>query len=319
MSPLGRRSEPVAATPRGAELGLLVLVLIWAVNFSVIKIGLASIAPYGFNALRFPLAALLLAVVLLNSGRLTLPDPGDRTRILVLGVIGTFLYQLLFISGLARSRAGNASVILNLSPVFIAAGTAWLGHERIRPAAWVGIVIAIIGITLVVGSGDAGLGFGTDTLVGDLLMIGASLVWAVYTVGVRDLVLKYGSVFVTSWTLWAGAVLLLLVGIPDLARLGTDVPPVAWWSVAYAGFLGLGVSYLLWYRGVQALGNTHTAAMGNLVPLLTIVVAWPMLGEVPNVWQVTGALVVIGGVTLVRRAAAPGPAAPGADAERPRG
>jgi drug/metabolite transporter (DMT)-like permease len=318
MTPHSRRSDPVAASPRRAELGLLLLVLIWAVNFSVIKIGLASIPPYGFNALRFPLAALLLAVVLLNSGRLTLPDPGDRVRILVLGVIGNFLYQLLFISGLARSRAGNASVILNLSPVFIAAGTAWLGHERIRPAAWVGIAIAILGITLVVGSGDAGLGFGTETLVGDLLMIGASLVWAIYTVGVRDLVLKYGSVFVTSWTLWAGAVLLLLVGIPDLTHLG-DVQPVAWWSVVYAGFLGLGVSYLLWYRGVQALGNTRTAAMGNLVPLLTIVIAWPMLGEVPNVWQVTGALVVIAGVTLVRRVAAPGPVAPAADAERPRG
>lgn len=318
MSPLRSPSDPVAATPRQAELGLLLLVVIWAVNFSVIKIGLASIPPYGFNALRFPLAAVLLALVLFHSGRLRLPDPGDRTRIIVLGILGNFLYQLLFISGLARSRAGNASVILNLAPVFIAAGTAWLGHERIRPAAWGGIGIAIIGITLVVGSGDAGLGFGTETLVGDLLMIGASMVWAIYTVGVRDLVLKYGSVFVTSWTLWAGAVLLLLVGIPDITGLDASVPAVAWWSVAYAGFLGLGVSYLLWYRGVQALGNTRTAAMGNLVPLLTIVVAWPMLGEVPNVWQVTGALVVIAGVSIVRHAAAEQDASPAGDAERPR-
>jgi drug/metabolite transporter (DMT)-like permease len=70
---------------------------------------------------------------------------------------------------------------------------------------------------------------------------------------------------------------------------------------------------------VQALGNTRTAAMGNLVPLLTIVVAWPMLGEVPNVWQVTGALVVIAGVSIVRHAAAGGATdSPVGDAERPR-
>lgn len=304
MGPRPHIPAPVAAGTRQAEIGLLLLVLIWAFNFSIIKIGLAAIPPYGFNALRFPLAALLLAAVLFSSGRLTLPDRGDRTRLVVLGIIGNFLYQLLFISGLARSRAGNASVILNLSPVFIAAGTAWLGHERIRPAAWVGIVVAIGGIALVVGSGEAGLGFGTDTLVGDLLMIGAALVWAIYTVGARDLLLKYGSVFVTTWTLWAGAVLLFLVGIPDIVRLDATVPPVAWASVVYAGFLGLGVSYLLWYRGVQSLGNTRTAAMGNLVPLLTIVVAWPMLGEVPNVWQVLGALIVIGGVSMVRGASA---------------
>lgn len=295
-------SAPAAAGTRQAEAGLLLLVLIWAFNFSIIKIGLAAIPPYGFNALRFPLAALLLGGVLFANGRLRLPDREDRMRILVLGVVGNFIYQLLFISGLARSRAGNASVLLNVSPVFIAAGTAWLGHERIRPMAWVGTVIAVLGIALVVGSGGAGLSFGTETLVGDLLMIGAALVWAVYTVGVRDLILKYGSVFVTTWTLWAGALLLLVVGLPDILRLDASVPPFAWATVAYAGFLGLGVSYLLWYRGVQAIGNTRTAAIGNLVPLLTIVIAWPMLGEVPNFWQVTGAFVVITGISLVRRA-----------------
>ncbi len=303
MSPGAHTHDPAHTGTRQAEAGLLLLVLLWALNFSIIKIGLASIPPYGFNALRFPLAAVFLAVVLFRSGRLRLPDPGDRARILILGVVGNFLYQLLFISGLARSRAGNASVLLNLSPVFIAAGTAWLGHERIRPLAWVGIAIAVAGVTMVVASGGSGLAFGTDTLTGDLLMIAASMVWATYTVGVRDLIMKYGSVFVTSWTLWAGAVLLLLAGIPDVAGLHSGVPPVAWASVAYAGLLGLGVSYLLWYRGVQTIGNTRTAAIGNLVPILTIFIAWPMLGEVPNVWQVTGAVVVIGGISLVRRAA----------------
>lgn len=295
-------ADHAAGPERQAEVGLLLLVLIWALNFSIIKIGLAAIPPFGFNALRFPLAAILLAAVLFASGRLALPERGDRARLAVLGVAGNFVYQLLFISGLALSRAGNASVILNLSPVFIAAGTAWLGHERIPARGWAGMLIAITGITLVVGSGESGLGFGTETLVGDLLMIGAAVVWAVYTVGCRDLILKYGSVFVTTWTLWAGAVLLLIVGLPDISRLDATVPPRAWASVVYAGFLGLGVSYLLWYRGVQVLGNTRTAALGNLVPLLTILIAWPMLGELPNFWQVLGALVVIAGISMVRRA-----------------
>lgn len=296
---------PVQTSARRAEVGLLLLVLLWALNFSVIKIGLEHIPPHGFNALRFPLAALLLAGALLATGRTLLPERGDRTRIIVLGVVGNFLYQLLFISGIARSRAGNASVLLTTSPIWTAMLTARLGHERVRTAAWAGIAATVVGIAMVVGSGNAGFRFGTETLAGDLLMVAAAVVWAVYTVGARDLVRKYGSVAVTAWTLWAGAVLLLIAGLPDLLRLDGPVPLGAWAAVVYAGLLGLGVSYLLWYRGVQVLGNTHTSAFGNLVPVFAILIAWPLLGEVPNLWQVAGALVIIGGITVVRRATEP--------------
>jgi drug/metabolite transporter (DMT)-like permease len=286
---------------RQAEIGLLVLVMLWALNFSVIKIGLAVIPPFGFNALRFPLAALLLAGVLVSMGRLDLPARGDVKRLLILGVIGNLAYQLLFITGMSLTRAGNASVLLTTSPVFTALLSAALGHERVRPAAWAGIAGTVLGIGLVVGSGGEGFRFGTETLRGDLLLVGAAAVWSVYTVGARDPIRKYGSVRVTAWTLWVGAALLLLVGLPDLAGLEAAVPLSAWAAVAYAGFLGLGLSYLLWYRGVKVLGNTRTSAFGNLVPVVAILIAWPMLGEVPSAWQLVGAGVIIGGIRIVRR------------------
>lgn len=295
-------SRAAPGETRQAEAGLLVLVLLWALNFSVIKIGLGAIPPFGFNALRFPLAALLLGAVLLTTGRLTLPARGDVPRLILLGIIGNFAYQLLFISGMALSRAGNASVLLTTSPVFTALLSAWLGHERIRRGAWLGIAAATAGIALVVGSGENGFRFGTETLRGDLLMVGAAAVWSVYTVGARDPIRKYGSMRVTAWTLWAGAILLLLVGVPDLLALDGAISPGVWAAVMYAGFLGLGLSYLLWYQGVKVLGNTRTSTFGNLVPVFAIVIAWPMLGEVPNLWQLVGAGVIIGGIHMVRRA-----------------
>jgi drug/metabolite transporter (DMT)-like permease len=294
-------SGPDSGATRQAEAGLLVLVLLWAFNFSVIKIGLATIPPFGFNALRFPLAAFLLAAVLLSSGRLDLPARGDLLRIVVLGVVGNLAYQLLFISGMALSRAGNASVLLTASPVFTALLSGWLGHERIRPAAWAGIGAASAGIVLVVGSGPEGFGFGAQTLRGDLLLVSAAAVWSIYTVGARDPIRRYGSVRVTAWTLWVGAALLLLVGLPDLMALDATLKPSAWAAVFYAGFLGLGLSYLLWYRGVKVLGNTRTSTFGNLVPVFAILIAWPMLGEVPNLWQLVGAGVIIAGIRMVRR------------------
>lgn len=295
-------TRPGAAAVRQAEAGLLLLVVLWALNFSVIKIGLATFPPHGFNALRFPLAALLMGAALLATGRLDLPARSDVLRIVLLGVVGNLAYQLLFISGMALSRAGNASVLLTTSPIFTAMLSAWLGHERVRPLAWAGIAAAALGIVMVIGSGADGFRFGTETLVGDLLLVAAAAVWSLYTVGARNPIRRYGSVRITAWTLWVGAVLLVLVGVPDLARLDAAISPGAWSAVLYAGFLGLGLSYLLWYRGVKVLGNTRTSAFGNLVPILAILIAWPMLGEVPNVWQLVGAVVIIAGIHLVRRA-----------------
>ncbi len=301
MSAPALTPAPGARSMRQAEIGLLVMVALWAINFPVIKIGLAYIPPYGFNALRFPLAALFLAAVLLAREGLSVPDRGDAARIVVLGIIGNFLYQLLFIAGLARSRAGNASVLLNTSPIYTVILSSLLGHERIRTAAWAGIAATVAGIALVVGSGEGGLRFGTATVGGDLMMLSAAAIWAVYTVGSRDMVRKYGSVPVTAWTLWAGAALLVVAGIPELRGMEGSIPPTAWASLIYAGFLGLGLSYLLWYRGVHVLGNTRTSAFGNLVPVVTILLAWPMLGEVPNLWQIVGAIVIIAGISVVRR------------------
>ena len=294
----GFRATPAA---RAAEAGLLLMVAIWAVNFSFIKVALEEIPPFGFNALRFPLAALLLALLLRSTGRLRLPDREDRARVITLGVIGNVVYQLLFIAGMARSRAGNASLLLTGSPVYTAMLSAALGHERVRTAAWTGIAATVAGIGLVVGSGEGGLRFGTATLVGDLLLIAASAVWAFYTVGARDLIRKYGSMAVTAWTLWVGAILLLLIGTPDLVRMERAPSPLAWAGVVYAGVLGIGIAYLLWYRAVRVLGNTHTSSFSNLTPVAAIAVAWVWLAEIPNLWQLVGAVVIIGGVSIVRR------------------
>ena len=295
-------ASTIRRSTRAAEAGLLLMVVIWALNFSVIKVALDEIPPFAFNALRFPLAALLLAALLARRGALRLPLPEDRGRVIALGVVGNVLYQLLFIAGMARSRAGNASLLLTGSPVYTAILSAALGHERVRTAAWAGIAATVAGIALVVGSGEGGFRFGSATLAGDLMLVAASAIWAVYTVGAKDLIARYGSLAVTAWTLWVGAILLFLIGIPDLLSMDRTPSPLAWAGVVYAGVLGIGVAYALWYAAVKVLGNTHTASFSNLTPVLAIAVAWAWLGEVPNLWQLVGAAVILGGISVVRRA-----------------
>ena len=294
---LPTRSRGSASSSVPIDLALLLMVGIWAVNFTVAKLALGVLSPLAFNALRFPLAAAVVFLALRVRGALSLPAPEHRLRIVVLGLTGNFLYQQFFIFGLDRTRAGTASLLLAATPILTALLSASVGHERVGWRAWLGACATLGGMVLVMGSAANG----ETSLIGDILMILASFSWAVYTVGSRPLVERYGALAVTAWTLGVGTIGVALVGLPDLAR--TDLgalSPGAWLSVVYAGAMSIGVAYLIWYSGVGRIGNTRTAVYSNLVPVLAIAVAWLWLRETPSVLQLLGALVIIGGVSLAQ-------------------
>src|SRR4051794_35155515 len=182
-----------------AYLALSGVVLFWGLNFPVAKFGLDVLSPTAFNALRFPLASLFILGVYLIDGNVVMPRGRDLRDIILLGILGNVLYQNLFIFGLAHTRAGTASVLLAGSPVVTALLSGWVGHERVRARAWIGIVIAIAGIAFIVmASGPSTDNAGSDSMLGDVLLLSATTAWAVYTVFSRDLVAKYGPIAVTA-------------------------------------------------------------------------------------------------------------------------
>lgn len=284
-----------------ARLALVLMVILWGINFPIAKAALRELSPLAFNALRYPFGALVVLIALSWRGGISWPAAGDRMRIILLGLFGNLVYQQFFIFGLDQTRAGTASILLASTPILTALLSAAAGHERPRAGTWIGVIATFAGITLVVSLGAAAGAAGGHSLFGNLLLLGASAAWAGYTVGSRSLIQRYGSVLFTAWTLWVGTTALVLAGLPDLLR--TDLRAVSatgWFGVAYAGAFSIGVAYLIWYYGVRQLGNTRTAVFSNLVPVVALAAAWIHLGEVPHLSQVAGAAVIIGGVTLAQ-------------------
>jgi drug/metabolite transporter (DMT)-like permease len=276
------------------------MVILWGINFPISKAALHELSPLAFNGLRYPCAALVVLIALLWRGGVRWPAAGDRIRVILLGLFGNLVYQQFFIFGLDRTRAGTASILLASTPIITALLSFAVGHEHPRTGTWVGAVATIAGIALVVTLGT-NAGANDYRLLGNLLMLGASLSWAGYTVGSRTLIQRYGAMLFTAWTLWVGTAALIIAGLPDLLR--TDLRAVsaaAWFGVVYAGAFSIGIAYLIWYYGVRQLGNTRTAVFGNLVPVVALAAAWIYLGEVPGIGQVVGAVVIIGGVTLAQ-------------------
>ncbi|HUG00844.1 MAG TPA: DMT family transporter [Longimicrobiales bacterium] len=297
---------------RSPEAGLVLTAVIWAVNFSVSKSALETVPPLAFNALRYPLAGAAAAVFLSALGARRRPEGKDVAAVIGLGVLGNVAYQLLFIEGLDRTLAAHSGVLMATAPVWTAALAVPLAGERVDARAWGGIFLTLAGVSLVVLAGAAG-GVGGETLTGDLLTLGAAFTWGLYTVLSIPLVRRYGALPVTVWTMWVGAIVLPWFGLGELRRIGVaSIGPAAWAAIAYAGILSIAVAYVLWYRGVRALGGARTAAYGNLVPVMAIAVAWVWLGERPAPVQLLGAGLTVLGVALARRRPGAAPVATGA-------
>ena len=284
---------------RATELSLIAMAVIWGVNFSVVKYGTQVMEPLAYNSLRMMLGcAVLFAVAYARPGRR--PDRADRMRLMMLGILGHFLYQIFFVEGIALTRAGTASLVVAASPAVVAIVARLFGHERLPMKAVVGIALSIAGVILVVGGSISA--DGTAHLIGDLLILCAVVVWAFYTTWLVPLTQRVESAQVAAWTLIGGVVPLTIVATPALLRTEwAAVAPLTWGAIAYSGLLAMVIAYLVWYRGVREIGPTRTAMFANLQPIVAVFVAWVALGEVPTAFQGAGATAVIGGLYLARR------------------
>ena len=294
-----RRAAPRTRRVTLTDLLLLLMALIWGVNFAVVKFATDALAPLAFNILRVGLAtAVLFGIVWV--GRHALPRGRDRRMLLLLGTLGNGLYQILFIEGIARTRAGDAALLIAAALALMAI-IGWIrGSERTGTRGIAGIGLSLIGIALVV-FGDADDASGTSTLLGDALILLGCLCWSTYTVLLKPYTERIEGIPLSAMTLAGGAVPLLLVSLPSLAR--TDWPAVsagAWAAVAYSGLLAITLAYLFWYRGVKTLGPTRTGMYANLQPVIALIVAWATLGERPYLPQLAGAACILSGIVLTR-------------------
>ena len=248
--------------------------LIWGCNYAVVKIGLREIPPLGFNALRLSIASVLFLTVLAfarpeaagHGGR---PAGGrffrsartiplrDWLAILALGAIGHFIYQLGFIGGLELTTVANSSLIIGCSPVVVTALAVAVGQERVSTRYWLGAALSLVGVYLVVG---AGAGVSRDSLVGDLVTLGAVCCWAVYVIWSRALMQRHSPLVVTGYTMTVGTLMYLPFGYPSLAALDWGgVSAVAWSALVASAVFALFVAYLIWHTSIQRIGNIRTA------------------------------------------------------------
>lgn len=291
-----------APTGIGLVDGALIAVMfIWGGNMIAVKVALAEMNPMAFNSLRFLLATATMLLALAIRERDLRVSRRDLRWLILTGIVGNTVYQLLFINGINLSTAGNTAFMVATAPVWVAViGKLW-GLERLSRPQWVGVFTSLAGVSCVVlGSGQE-IALTSGTVPGDLLTLTGAMCWAGYTVMTRPVMSRHSPLRVTAYAMALGTGPLVLIGMPSiLAQDWGAVTPLGWGMLVYGSIGALVVGYLVWGWGVRVIGSTRTAIYNNLTPVVAGILGYLMLSEAWTFLRALGAAAILVGLYLVR-------------------
>ncbi|BCW78084.1 DMT family transporter [Arthrobacter sp. NicSoilC5] len=303
----GRTSQPPqeAGTPSTraqgrrrviALLSLLGATLFWAGNYVVGAGAVHSIDPLSLVFLRWAIALVpLLLIAQLVEKPCWRSVAAAWPWLLALSVCGLLGYNLLLYFALEHTDAFNASLINAFNPALITLAAAVFLRERLTPMAVAGVVMALAGVLIVISGGNVGrlatAGFGT----GEMLMVGAVVVWTAYTVTGR-LAPKIPPITATAVQ---AAVAVALLAPVRFATGGLAFPGTgsALASLLFIAIFPSVLSYVLWNRALTVLPAAGAGVFLNLITVFTAVLTI-LAGQVHTAAQFVGGAIVVGGVIV---------------------
>lgn len=279
-----------------ALLSLLGATLFWAGNYVVGAGAVHSIDPLSLVFLRWAIALVpLLLIAQLVEKPCWRSVAAAWPWLLALSVCGLLGYNLLLYFALEHTDAFNASLINAFNPALITLAAAVFLRERLTPMAGAGVVMALAGVLIVISGGNVGrlatAGFGT----GEVLMVGAVVVWTAYTV-VGRLAPKIPPI--TATAVQAAVAVALLAPV----RFATGALAFPGTGSALASLLFIAIfpsvlSYVLWNRALTVLPAAGAGVFLNLITVFTAVLTI-LAGQVHTAAQFVGGAIVVGGVIV---------------------
>ena len=291
---------------RAVYIKLVMTTFFWGGTFVAGKWAVGEAPPFFVAFLRFAIASVVLWALVAwrrrgRYDRFPFPEGGAQwAGLFSLGLTGVFLYNFVFLTGLSWTSATNGSLIVAFNPLLTAVLSAWWLKERVRPVQAGGLLLALLGVGVVITRGSIAVIRNLSFNPGDLLMLGAPLAWALYTIMGKKVLRTFPPLLATAYASLIGTVLLfpaaalegsLLTGLHRLSIYG-------WIAILQLALLGTVVGFVWWYEGVELLGASRAAGFVNLVPLFGVLLSALILSESLVVSQLAGGSIVVFGVGI---------------------
>jgi drug/metabolite transporter (DMT)-like permease len=280
---------------------LILATLFWAGNFVFGRPLSEALPPFGINLIRWIIAcAILVPLTFVREGRIARPASSLWPALIGMSVTGVLLFQALVYLSLKTTMSVNASLISTTTPVMTLLIAAAISTDRLTGRRVLGALLSLVGVAWIVSQGSLGTLLGLSVNSGDLTMLLAALLWAIYTLLSQRVLRALSPLTTTTITVLLALPPLTLIGGYELmTRPPEAITPVLIIGLLYAGTLASIAAFLAWNAGIGRTSPARGAIFLNLVPVFTAGMAVPLLGEHIGATQLLGGLLVILGVTLV--------------------
>ena len=282
-------------------VGLLLLTLMWGLNWPIMKVSLRELTPLHFRAATMMGGALLLAVYFRARGVRMLPQGAREWRdVVVLGAPNILGWHGLSIIGVAHLPAGRAAILGFTMPVWAVLLSVLFYRERFTARLAVAVGAVLAGITLLLWSE---LGYLAGSPAGIAWMQAAAFCWALGTIWMRraHLTLPAEALVVWMMVLSAVAIQALALLLEPAQRWQFSAP--VWASLVWSVLINYGAAQVIWFALARALPSSTSAMSIMAVPMVGVLSSPLIVGEWPS-WQDLAAMacvVVAIGAVLLRR------------------
>lgn len=283
-------------------LALIIANIIWGGASPIFKFALENIPPFVLAFIRFFFAGLIfLPLALKNFQKISWRR---WLEIFLVGFFGIFINISFFFLGLKKTESINVPVIASSGPIFIYFFSVLFLKEKPKLKVFLGMMTALIGVLIIVLSPVFldGKKLVIGQIEGNLLIILATLGSVFSTLIGKDLLKKINPYFVSAFSFLLSSFLFLIFVPNELKNWSFNQLNLAgWMGIIYGVFFSSALAYFFYYYGLSKIAAQEVGIFTYIDPIAAVVIAYPLLKELPNFWYFLGSVFIFGGIYFAER------------------
>jgi drug/metabolite transporter (DMT)-like permease len=269
--------------------------LTWATNVTLGRWLRDDIGPLTLAASRFLIASSIFVLFLQRQPPRDRRPGRDRWLLVGMAISGVVLFSPLLYLGLRLTSVINATLINGLGPLITGVLAAFLIQETMSRRQVTGAVVGLAGVVILITNGSLAIWEAVSGNVGDLIVLGAVSLWALYSVLGRKVMHNRSALSATALSDFIGLPFLILAAIWEMQSTPADARPGLILAIVYIGIAPTVIGFLSWNAGVRRLGASGAMVFYNTLPLYGGLLAYLLLGESVGLASVVGGGLIIGG------------------------